>query len=70
MPQIVSARLELMDQQRLASFGAARDELEIKAARLNSGFRIDGNRILLAQPVMLRWQTREERSTSWLICRR
>jgi hypothetical protein len=53
MPQIVSARLELMDQQRLAFFGAARDELEIKAARLNSGFRIDGNRILLAQPVML-----------------
>ena len=53
MPQIVSARLELRDQQRLASFGAVRDELEIKATRLNSGFRIDGNRILLAQPVML-----------------
>ncbi len=53
MPQIVSARLELMDQQRLAFFGAVRDELEIKATRLNSGFRIDGNRILLAQPVML-----------------
>ena len=53
MPQIVSARLELRDQQRLAFFGAVRDELEIKATRLNSGFRIDGNRILLAQPVML-----------------
>jgi PAS domain S-box-containing protein len=53
MPQIVGARLELMDQQRLAFFGAVRDELEIKATRLNSGFRIDGNRILLAQPVML-----------------
>jgi PAS domain S-box-containing protein len=53
MPQIVSARLELMDQQRLAYFGDLRDELEIKAARLKSGFRIDGNRILLAQPVML-----------------
>jgi PAS domain S-box-containing protein len=53
MPQIVSARLELMDQQRLAFFGAARDELEIKAARSKSGFRIYGNRILLAQPVML-----------------
>jgi PAS domain S-box-containing protein len=53
MPQIVSARLELMDQQRLAFFGAARDELEIKAAQSKSGFRIDGNRILLAQPVML-----------------
>ena len=53
MPQIVSARLELMDQQRLAFFGAARDETEIKAARLKSGFRINGDRILLAQPVML-----------------
>ena len=53
MPQIVSARLELMDQQRLAFFGGMRDEVEIKAARLKSGFRIDGNRILLAQPVML-----------------
>ena len=53
MPQIVAARLELRDQQRLAFFGAVRDELEIKATRLNSGFRIDGNRILLAQPVML-----------------
>jgi PAS domain S-box-containing protein len=53
MPQIVSARLELVDQQRLAFFGAARDETEIKAARLKSGFRINGDRILLAQPVML-----------------
>jgi PAS domain S-box-containing protein len=53
MPQIVSARLEAMDGQRLAYFGGLRDELEIKAAGLKSGFRIDGNRILLAQPVML-----------------
>src|SRR6267143_1812239 len=53
MPQIVSARLELMDQQGLAFFGAARDAEEIKAARLKSGFWIDGNRILLAQPVVL-----------------
>jgi len=53
MPQIVSARLELADQQQLAFFGAARDESEIKAARLKSGFRINGDRILLAQPVML-----------------
>src|SRR6266853_5412979 len=53
MPQIVSARLELADQQRLAYFGGLRDEMEIKAARLKSGFRIAGNRILLAQPVML-----------------
>src|SRR6188472_4026608 len=53
MPQIVSARLEVADQQRLAYFGGLRDEMEIKAARLKSGFRIAGNRILLAQPVML-----------------
>jgi len=53
MPQIVSARLELVDQQRLAFFGAPRDETQIKAARLKSGFQIDGDRILLAQPVML-----------------
>lgn len=53
MPQIVSGRLDLVDQQRLAFFGAPRDETEIKAARLKSGFRINGDRILLAQPVML-----------------
>ena len=52
MPQIVSARLELADQQQLAFFGTPRDETQIKAARLESGFRIDGDRILLAQPVM------------------
>ena len=51
MPQIVSARLELADQQQLAFFGTPRDETQIKAARLESGFRIDGDRILLAQPV-------------------
>jgi PAS domain S-box-containing protein len=53
MPQIVSARLELANQQRLAFFGDARDETEIKAAQLKSGFRIAGDRILLAQPVIL-----------------
>ena len=53
MPQIVSARLEVTDQQRLAYFGGLPDELEIKAARLKSGFQFDGNRIFLAQPVML-----------------
>src|SRR5215471_6009226 len=53
MPQIVSARLEVTGQQRLAYFGRVRDELEIKVARLKSGFQFDGNRILLAQPVML-----------------
>jgi len=53
MPQIVSGRLELVDQQRLAFFGTTRDEAEIRTARLKSGFRIDGDRILLAQPVML-----------------
>src|ERR671930_205896 len=53
MPQVVSARLELMDRQRLAFFGAARDETEIKGARTQAGFQIHGNRILLAQPVLL-----------------
>jgi len=53
MPQIVSARIELMDRHRLAFFGAARDEVEIRTARLGAGFQIDGNRILLAQPVLL-----------------
>jgi PAS domain S-box-containing protein len=53
MPQVVSARLELINRQRLAFFGAPRDEAEIKAARLKSGFRINGDRIILAQPVML-----------------
>ena len=53
MPQIVSARLELMDRQRLAFFGAARDEIEIKSARSQAGYQMDGNRILLAQPVLL-----------------
>ncbi|MBA3960727.1 MAG: PAS domain S-box protein [Chthoniobacterales bacterium] len=53
MPQIVSARLELMDRQRLAFFGTARDENDIKTARAAAGFQINGNRILLAQPVLL-----------------
>jgi len=53
MPQIVSARLELSDQRQLAYFGSARDEVEIKQARLKWGFRVEGNRILLAQPVIL-----------------
>jgi two-component system, NtrC family, sensor kinase len=53
MPQIASARLELTDGQRLAFFGAARDEEEIKAAHLQAGFNVAGNRILLAQPVLL-----------------
>jgi PAS domain S-box-containing protein len=52
MPQIVSARLELMDGQRLAVFGATHDEVQLKSARVTSGFRIQGNRILLAQPVV------------------
>jgi two-component system, NtrC family, sensor kinase len=53
MPQIVSARLELTDGQQLAFFGAARDDVDIKAARLDAGFHVDGNRILLVQPVLL-----------------
>ena len=53
MPQIVSARLELPNHQRLAFFGGRRDEAQIKAARLNSGFEVQGVRILLAQPVVV-----------------
>jgi PAS domain S-box-containing protein len=53
MPQIVSARLELTEGQRLAFFGAARDEIEMKSAQSQTGFQIAGNRILCAQPVLL-----------------
>ena len=53
MPQVVSARLELVNHQRLAFFGTPRDEAEIKSARLQSGFKINGDRIILAQPVTL-----------------
>ena len=52
MPQIVSARLELTDGQRLAVFGATHDEVEIKSARVKFGFPHRRNRILLAQPVI------------------
>jgi len=53
IPQIVAARLELTDGHRLASFGAVADEDEIKATRLPSGFKAQGNRMLLARPVLL-----------------
>jgi len=53
MPQVVSARLELVNHQRLAFFGTPLDEAEIRAARLQSGFKMNGDRIILAQPVML-----------------
>ena len=53
MPQIVSARLEPMDRQRLAFFGSARDDIDIRSAQSQAGFQIEGNRILLAQPVLL-----------------
>jgi PAS domain S-box-containing protein len=53
MPQIASARLELNNRQRLAFFGTPRDESEIKSARLKRGLKINGDRIILAQPVML-----------------
>lgn len=47
-PQIVGARLELMDGQRLAQFGSQQEN----QAPLAAGLRIEGNRFLLAQPVM------------------
>src|SRR5262249_4264505 len=53
MPQIVAARLELMNRERLAFFGSSRDEVEIKSAVAEAGFQIKGTRILLAQPVLL-----------------
>lgn len=53
MPQIVGARLALTNGQRLAFFGAARDEAEITSVRANGAFQINGNRIILAQPVLL-----------------
>src|SRR5436305_2457693 len=53
MPQIVSGQLELVNHQRLASFGTRQHQVEIKAAGLSSGFRINGDQILLAQPVMV-----------------
>src|SRR5207302_5011819 len=53
MPQVVGARLELANHRQLTFFGTSRDEAEIKAARLKSGIRINGDRIILAQPVML-----------------
>jgi PAS domain S-box-containing protein len=53
MPQIVSARLEVSDRTRLAFFGSARDEVEIRAAGIGAGFQLKGNRILFAQPVLV-----------------
>src|SRR5437899_4132840 len=53
MPQIVSARLELLDKQRLAFFGSAREEGEIQGARVTSGVEFNGDCSLLAQPVPL-----------------
>jgi PAS domain S-box-containing protein len=53
MPQIISARLETADRQRLAVFGAREDEKDITSAGLRSGFQVRGGRILLAEPVLL-----------------
>ena len=54
MPQIVSARLEVDGP---AASGVFRCHYtmnwKLKRRESTSGFRIDGNRILLAQPVML-----------------
>jgi PAS domain S-box-containing protein len=53
MPEIVSARLESMDRERLASFGSIQDEIEMKGARRENGLQLRGNRILLVQPVIV-----------------
>ncbi len=55
MPQIVGARLELMNGQSLAEFG---EQNPNGAPILKKGFRIEGDHLLLAQPV-LRDGTRE-----------
>jgi PAS domain S-box-containing protein len=49
MPQIVGARLELTNRQSLAEFGEQDDK---GAPHLDKGFRIEGNHVLLVQPVM------------------
>jgi PAS domain S-box-containing protein len=64
MPQVVSARLELRNREALAFFGTPRDASDIRTARLRSGFRINGDRILLAQPVML---SRVQEATLYLL---
>ncbi|MGZ4965620.1 MAG: CHASE sensor domain-containing protein, partial [Chthoniobacterales bacterium] len=48
MPQIVGARLALMNGQSLADFG----EQSHLHKPTEKGFRFEGNRVLLAQPVM------------------
>ena len=52
MPQIFCACLDLNDGSRLAHFGEDDDSKEIGSAPLDSGFRIEGSRVLLVQPVM------------------
>ena len=69
MPQIVSARLELMDRQALAFFGAARDEIDMRSAQSETGFQIDGNRILAPNP-FCSTASAKERSISWPTCTR
>ncbi len=49
MPQIVGARLELMNGQSLSEFGEQGDKRSLPS---NKGLKIDGNQVLLAQPVI------------------
>ena len=49
IPQIVSAHLELNDGTRLAHFGPADD---FQSSPKPAGTRVEGSRVLLAQPVM------------------
>ena len=50
MPQIIGARLEMMNGQTLAQFGTQGETKD--GPSLHKGYRVDGNRVLLAQPVV------------------
>ena len=52
MRQIICASLELSDGTKLSGFGSEQDKVELGGLRLDSGFRIEGNRVTLAQPVV------------------
>ena len=52
MPQIVCACVDYNDGTRLAHFGGEDDEPNERASPLDLGFRTEGNRMMLAQPII------------------
>ena len=52
MPQIIGAQLVLNDSRTLAHFGGKNEAAAIKAADFTEGYRVEGTRVLLAQPVV------------------